>query len=100
MKIVCIFQQQLDEWRLEMKTKFEEFENNLIRDENLRGHVDVLIKDNRISATKIQNLESDLVNLKLRISKNAINMSPSDEFLPQELFTIHQILENQQEQIS
>lgn len=88
--------QQLDEWRLEMRTKFEEIEENVVLDDNIRGHVEVLIKDNRISASKIQRLESDL---KLELSKNLINPSTSDDHSPEKLSSIHQVLQNQQEQI-
>lgn len=91
--------QQLDEWRLEMKTQFEEIENTVIRDDNIRGHVEVLIKDNRISASKIQHLESDFVNLKLEMSKSMISTSTSDNVLPENISSIHNVLQNQQEQI-
>lgn len=82
-----------------MRTKLEEIEENVVLDDNIRGHVEVLIKDNRISASKIQRLESDFVNLKLELSKNLINPSTSDDLSPEKLSSIHQVLQNQQEQI-
>lgn len=91
--------QQLDEWRSEMRTKLEEIDENVNRDDNIRGHVEVLIKDNRISASKIQRLESDFVNIKLEMSKTVPPTSMSDELQPQNLSSIHQILQTQQEQI-
>lgn len=91
--------QQLDEWRLQMGTKFEEIENNAIKNDNIRGHVEVLIKDNRISASKIKSLESDFVNLKLEMTKNMTRASTSDDVLPDNISSIHHVLQNQQEQI-
>lgn len=81
-----------------MRTKFEDIEESLITDGNIRGHVEVLIKDNRISASKIQRLESDFVNLKIELSENMPNPSESgDGSLDQS--SVHLVLKNQQEQI-
>lgn len=92
--------QQLDEWRLELRTKFEEIEENGIRDENVRDHVEVLIKDNRISASKIQRLESDLVSLKLELSNNMTNPNTtSGDLTPKNLSSIHAVLQSHQNQI-
>ncbi len=93
--------QQLDEWRLEMRTKIEDIEESAMMDNNIRGHVEVLIKDNRISASKIQRLESDFVNLKLELSED-LTMNPrtsSDLSLVVKQAPIHLALKNQQEQI-
>lgn len=99
LRIRAIQFQQLDEWRVEMKTKFEEIEETVIMDDNIRGHVEVLIKDNRISASKIQRLESDFVNLKLELSENVINSGTSNDLSPENHSSIHQVLQNQQGQI-
>lgn len=92
---ISFFCQQLDEWRLEMRTKLEEIEENVLRDDNIRGHVEVLIKDNRISASKIQRLESDFVNLKLELTQDIVHPRIAGD-LP---ISIHSVLKNQQEQI-
>lgn len=93
------FLQQLDEWRQRIQTTFEEIEENMVRDENMRGHVEVLIKDNRISASKIQRLESDFVNLKLGLSENVAQEKVSSDQLSQNESAVRSILKNQQDQI-
>ncbi|KAJ6637563.1 TNF receptor-associated factor 2 [Pseudolycoriella hygida] len=90
---------QLDEWRLEMKAKFDDIEENANLDDNVRRHVEVLIKDNRISATKIQKLESDFVSLKLQASKNMVDEDTSLDRSTEKLSFMHRVLQHQQEQI-
>lgn len=83
-----------------MRTKIEDIEENLLLDNNVKGHVEVLIKDNRISASKIRCLESDFVNLKLNLSENNIaNRSPFGDHSLDDQSSIHVVLKNQQEQI-
>lgn len=81
-----------------MRTKLEDIEESLITD-NIRGHVEVLIKDNRISASKIQRLESDFVNLKIELSENMPHPSESGGGSLDNQSSVHLLLKNQQEQI-
>ncbi|XP_037028600.1 TNF receptor-associated factor 1 [Bradysia coprophila] len=90
---------QLDEWRQEIRTKFEEIEESVIQDDNIRGHVEVLIKDNRITASKIQQLESGFVNLKLGLSEDMTYPNISGDMSPGKQSSMQLVLKNQQEQI-
>jgi dynactin complex subunit len=48
-----------------MTMKLNEVQNELVKEDNLRGQVDVLMHDNRITVAKIKNLEIKLEELKL-----------------------------------
>lgn len=49
-----------------MQAQLDELERELIPDETVRNYIDVLMKDNRISAMKIYALENDIKLLKQR----------------------------------
>lgn len=49
-----------------MQSQLEELERELIPDGTVRNYIDVLMKDNRISAMKIYALENDIKLLKQR----------------------------------
>lgn len=91
--------QQLDEWRQEMRTKFEDIEESLIHDDNVRGHVEVLIKDNRITASKIQQLESGFVNLQLGLPEDTTHSRISGGSSLGRQSSMVSVVKNQQEQI-
>lgn len=63
-----------------MQMQIDQLEKDIIPDEKIRNYIDVLIKDNRISAMKIYSLENDVKLLKQR-SVDAHRISGSNDAL-------------------
>jgi hypothetical protein len=69
--------QNFEHWSVQMTMKLNEIQNEFIKEDNLRGQVDVLMHDNRITVAKIKNLEVKLEEQKqtslTRLSRGSTN---------------------------
>lgn len=69
-----------------MQMQIDQLEKDIIPDDEIRNYIDVLIKDNRISAMKIYGLENDVKLLKQR-SADAHRISGSNDAMILEKMT-------------
>lgn len=89
--------QEINEWRTEMQSQLDQLEHDTIPDGSMRDYIDVLMKDNRISALKIYGLESDVKQLRLR-SEDANRISAAnDALLMEKMAQIDEFLANENE---
>lgn len=80
-----------------MQAQLEQLEHEVIPDGSMRDYIDVLMKDNRISALKIYSLESDVKQLRMR-SEDANRMSAAnDALLMEKMAQIDEFLANEKE---
>lgn len=89
--------QEINEWRTEMQSQLDQLEHEVIPDGSMRDYIDVLMKDNRISALKIYGLESDVKQLRMRSEDANRISSANDALLMEKMAQIDEFLANENE---
>lgn len=76
-----------------MQTQLDQLEHDVIPDGSLRDYIDVLMKDNRISAVKIYSLEADVKQLRQRSEDAHRITAANDALLMEKIAQIDELLE-------
>lgn len=80
-----------------MQAQFDQLEHDVIPDGSMRDYIDVLMKDNRISALKIYGLESEVKQLRQRSDDAHRISSANDVLLMEKMALIDEFLGDENE---
>uniref|UniRef100_A0A1L8DKX6 Putative tnf receptor-associated factor 3 isoform x1 n=1 Tax=Nyssomyia neivai TaxID=330878 RepID=A0A1L8DKX6_9DIPT len=92
--------QEVDDWRMEVGLRLDRVHNDVIEDDNWRGHIELLEAQNTEQSHKIALLADELENLRLDI-KDDRTAGQQENFIANEKFgAIDLILEDQHKALS
>uniref|UniRef100_A0A1B0D0T4 MATH domain-containing protein n=1 Tax=Phlebotomus papatasi TaxID=29031 RepID=A0A1B0D0T4_PHLPP len=85
----------MDEWRMEMGLRLDGVQNDVIQEDNWRGHLELLEAQNVEQARKIVQLEDELESLRLEVKDDHTELKQANFMTNEKFGAIDLILEDQ-----